>query len=176
VTALGRCPIIRWTGWTGSTAPAPSAPWYEAFAALRPVDGPDVRGLPDGMLLHLRDTYPFETAWAPKWVGDELRQVRTGAHEAHLAAIRAHAEADAAHRQGQHDRAARQRELAASYQAMHDAYRDREAVFAAVMADRADWDAATRHPRQLAIGLRRDAGRGHLPRTAGGREPLYHRI
>ena len=41
------------------------AAWHEAFAALAPVDGPDVRGLPDGTLLHLRDTYPIETAWAP---------------------------------------------------------------------------------------------------------------
>jgi hypothetical protein len=45
----------------------------EALAALGPVDGPDVRGMPDGMLLHLRDTYPVDTAWAPQWVGDELR-------------------------------------------------------------------------------------------------------
>jgi len=41
-----------------------------------PADGPDVRGMPDGRLLHLRDTYPIETAWAPQYVGDELRQVR----------------------------------------------------------------------------------------------------
>ena len=47
-----------------------------ALAALDPIDGPDVRGMPDGTLLHLRDTYPIETAWAPPWVGDELRQVR----------------------------------------------------------------------------------------------------
>ena len=38
------------------------AAWHEALAALGPVDGPDVRGMPDGMLLHLRDTYPVETA------------------------------------------------------------------------------------------------------------------
>ena len=25
--------------------------------------------MPDGMLWHLRDTYPIETAWALKWVG-----------------------------------------------------------------------------------------------------------
>jgi hypothetical protein len=46
-------------------APDLRAAWHEAFAALRPADGPDVRGLPDGLLLHLRDTYPIETAWAP---------------------------------------------------------------------------------------------------------------
>ena len=55
-------------------APDLRGAWHEAFAALRPVDGPDVRGMPEGMLLHLRDTYPIETAWAPKWVDDELRQ------------------------------------------------------------------------------------------------------
>ena len=49
--------------------------------------------MPDGLLLHLRDTYPIETAWAPPWVGDELRQVRAGARDARLAALRATAEA-----------------------------------------------------------------------------------
>jgi excisionase family DNA binding protein len=61
------------------------AAWHEAFAALRPTDGPDVRGMPDGLLCHLRDTYPTETAWAPPYVGDELRQVRTAAWDARLA-------------------------------------------------------------------------------------------
>jgi hypothetical protein len=72
--------------------PGKRALWHEAFAALGPVGGPDVRGLPDGILLHLRDTYPIETAWAPQWAGDELRQVRLGAREARLAAIRADGE------------------------------------------------------------------------------------
>ena len=52
-----------------AAAPDLRAAWHEAFAALRPADGPDVRGMPDGMLWHLRDTYPIETAWALKWVG-----------------------------------------------------------------------------------------------------------
>ncbi|HZI72814.1 MAG TPA: hypothetical protein VFD73_02055, partial [Gemmatimonadales bacterium] len=68
----------------------------EAFAALGPVDGPDVRGMPDGRLLHLRDTYPAETAWAPQWVGDELRQVRASAWNTRLAGIRAASEAASA--------------------------------------------------------------------------------
>ena len=55
------------------------AAWHEALAALGPADGPDVRGMTDGTLLHLRDTYPIETAWAPQWGGDELRQVRLAA-------------------------------------------------------------------------------------------------
>jgi hypothetical protein len=43
------------------------------------------------------------------------------------------------------------RELAASYQALAEAYRQRETVFAAVMADRADWEQATRAQRHLAV-------------------------
>jgi hypothetical protein len=48
------------------------------------------------------------------------------------------AEADAARRRGHHDHAEQRHELAGSYQALHDAYRQRETVFAAVMADRTD--------------------------------------
>jgi hypothetical protein len=145
----------------GAGDPDKRAAWHEALAALGPVDGPDVRGLPDGTLLHLRDTYPIETAWAPQWVGDELRQVRFGAQEASLAAIRAEAEAKAAARRGDHQAAARQQTLAASYQAMHDAYRDRETVFATVMADRADWERATRQQRQLAVAADAELRRRH---------------
>jgi hypothetical protein len=152
------------------------AAWHEALAALGPADGPDVRGLPDGRLLHLRDTYPVETAWAPQYVGDELRQVRAAARDARLAAIRAAAEADAADRHGQHGQASRHRDLAASYQAMHHAYRERETVFAAVMADRADWDTATRHQRHLAVAAdaelrRRHPGQHYLPLRSAEPDP-----
>ena len=127
------------------------AAWHEALAALGPVDGPDVRGLPDGTLLHLRDTYPIETGWAPQWTGEELRQVRLGAAEARLAAIRATAEAGTAHRHGQHETAAQQQALAASYQAMHDAYA------------RTRGRLRRRHGRPAAVGDR------HPPAAAAGR-------
>ena len=80
-------------------------------------------------------------------------------------ASRAAAEADAAQRHGHHDHdhdhASSQRELATSYQAMHDAYRERETVFAAVMADRADWDTATRAQRHLAVAADGELRRRH---------------
>jgi conjugative relaxase-like TrwC/TraI family protein len=174
-----------------AAAPDRRAAWYEALAALGPVDGPDVRGMPDGRLLHLRDTYPTETAWAPQWVGDELRQVRVGAWEARLAAARADAEASAAGRSGRHKAAARHQALAASYKAMEAAYRERESVFAGVMADRADWEAATRAQRHLAVAAdavvpnfrRRSSGRVLYGCVAGGRQygcpsrsqPMYSR-
>jgi len=144
-----------------ATAPDLRAAWHEALAALGPADGPDVRGMPDGRLLHLRDTYPIETAWAPQDVGDELRQVRAAAWNAHLAAIRASAEAKAANDRGQHDHAAQQQQLGDSYQALHQAYRQRETVFAATMADRADWDAATRAQRHLAVAADTELRRRH---------------
>jgi len=81
--------------------------------------------MPDGILLHLRDTYPIETAWAPKWVGDELRQVRAAAWDARLAGLRTSAEAAVAQQRGDHQEAARKEELPGSYQALHDAYRQR---------------------------------------------------
>jgi conjugative relaxase-like TrwC/TraI family protein len=144
-----------------AAAPDKRAAWHEALAALGPADGPDVRGLPDGTLLHLRDTYPIETAWAPQYVGDELRQVRVAAWNTRLAAIRAAVEAKAAATRAQHDTAARQRELADSYQALHDAYQRRETVFAATMADRAEWDNATRAQRHLAVAADAELRRRH---------------
>ena len=144
---------------TGS--PDLRAAWHEALAALGPADGPDVRGMPDGRLLHLRDTYPVETAWAPPWAGGELRQVRAAARDAHLGALRAAAEATAATARGEHEQAARQQELAASYQAMHDVYREHETAFAVTMADRADWEQATRHQRQLAVAADTELRRRH---------------
>jgi conjugative relaxase-like TrwC/TraI family protein len=160
-----------------ATVPDLRAAWHQALAALGPAEGPDVRGLPDGTLLHLRDTYPVETAWAPRYVGDELRQVRAAAWQARLTALRATASARAAAQRGDHDQADKKRELAASYQALQQAYRQREDVFAAVMADRADWDAATRHQRHLAVAAdtelrRRHPAQHYPPLRSAEPEPL----
>ena len=144
-----------------AAAPDLRAAWHEAFAALGPADGPDVRGVPDGMLLHLRDIYPIETAWAPKWVGDELRQVRAVAWDARLAGLRVSAEAAAAQQRGEHQEAARKQKLADSCQALNDAYRQREAVFAATMADRDDWEKATVQQRHLAVAADAELRRRH---------------
>ncbi|MFY9934553.1 MAG: MobF family relaxase [Streptosporangiaceae bacterium] len=144
-----------------TAAPETRAAWQEAAAALDPVDGPDVRAIPDGRLLHLRDTYPVETAWAPRWVGDELRQVRAAAWEARLAGLRAAVEATSARQRGDHGTAVRQDEFAVSYQALQEAYRQRETVFAATMADREDWDLATRAQRHLAIAADAELRRRH---------------
>jgi conjugative relaxase-like TrwC/TraI family protein len=158
-------------------APDKRAAWHAARAALRLADGPDLRGLPDGALLHMRDTYPVETAWAPRWAGDQLRQVRRGAADARLAAIRACAEAAAATRNGHAGAAARHGALADSYQAIERAYRDREQLLAGVMADRADWEAATASQRRLAVAAdaelrRRHPGQNFEPLRSGEPAPV----
>jgi conjugative relaxase-like TrwC/TraI family protein len=145
----------------GTGNPDLGAAWHEALTALGAVDGPDVRGMPDGRLLHLRDTYPRETAWAPPWVGDELRQARSAAREALLSSLRASAEAAAASNRTEHGQAASLQALAASYHAMHSAYLDRETTLATAMADRADWEKATRHQRQLALAADAELRRRH---------------
>ena len=117
--------------------------------------------MPDGRLLHLRDTYPIETAWAPQYVGDQLRQVRAAAWDARLADLRAAADARAAEHRGEHDHAAAAHKLAVGYQALERAYRQRETVFAQTMADRADWDKATRAQRQLAVAADDELRRRH---------------
>jgi hypothetical protein len=125
-----------------AAAPDLRAAWNEALAALGPADGPDVRGMPDGLLLHLRDTYPIETAGAPQDVGNELRQVRDAAWDARLTSLGAAADARAAQLRGDHRQAIRDQERACSYHALEQAYRQRETVFATVMADHAEWEPA----------------------------------
>src|SRR5205807_4722658 len=49
-----------------TAAPDLRAAWYEPLAPLGPVDGPDVRGIPDRLLLHPRHTYPPRTASPPR--------------------------------------------------------------------------------------------------------------
>jgi hypothetical protein len=109
-----------------------------------------------GRLWLIRDTYAAETAWAPRHVGKELRLARLGAANANQGAIRAAAEADAARKADDHVRAGRHEELAASYRAMGDRYRQQETLFAQTMADRTEWEHATEHSRRLAIAA--DAG------------------
>ena len=144
-----------------AAAPDLRAAWHEALAALGPADGPDVRDMPDGLLLHLRDTYPVETAWAPQYVGDELRQVRDAAWDARLTSLRATADARAAQLRGDHRQATQDQERARSYRALEQAYRQRETVFAAVMADRTEWEAATRQQRHLAVAADTELRRRH---------------
>ena len=150
-------------------APDQRAAWHQAFAALGPAGGPDVRAMPDGRLWLLRDSYAAQTAWAPRHVGKELRLARLGAFDAALGVIRADAEADAARKTGDHDRAARHEHLAASYRALRDHYQQQEQAFAQAMTDRQEWEQATAGSRRLAIAADTELRRRHPYRKI---EPL----
>jgi hypothetical protein len=142
-------------------APDQRAAWHEAFLALSPADGSDVRTMRDGRLWLIRDAYAAETAWAPCHVGRELRLARLGVANADQGANRAAAEADAARKVGDHARAGRHEELAVSYRAMADCYRQQEIVFAQTTTDRLGWEHATAHSRRLAIAADAELRRRH---------------
>ncbi len=120
-----------------------------------------MRALPDGRLWLLRDAYAAETAWAPRHVGRELRLSRLGAFNAGPGAIRAVAEADAARKAGDHARAGRHEDLAASYRALHDRYQQREQALAQAMASRQEWEHVTAGSRHLAIATDAELRRRH---------------
>ena len=136
-----------------AAAPDLRAAWHEALAALGPADGPDVRGMPDGRLLHLRDTYPVETAWAPRYVGDELRQVRAAAWDARLAACAPPPRPAPPPSAATSPAAAQQQAWPPATGPCSDAYREREAVFAA--DDGRPRRLGRRHPRPAPPGRRR---------------------
>jgi conjugative relaxase-like TrwC/TraI family protein len=146
--------------------PDQRAAWHHALASLAlPGDANGVRGLPDAALWHVRDTYQADTAWAPPWPGDQLRQARRVARDAGLATTRARGHAAAARKAGREAEAARHEELAGSYRAIAAAYRQREDAFAAVMDDRRAWDQATAARRRAAIAADSELRRRHPGKT-----------
>jgi hypothetical protein len=145
--------------------PDQRAAWHQAFTVLGPVDGPDVRGMPDGRLWLLRDAYAAETAWAPRHVGRELRLARLGAADAGQGAIRAAAEANAARKADDHAWARRHEKLAASYRAMRDHYQQQENIFARIMANRLEWEHATADSLHLAVAADAELRRRHPDQT-----------
>ncbi|HET9894964.1 MAG TPA: AAA family ATPase [Streptosporangiaceae bacterium] len=154
--------------------PQQRAAWYGAMQALGPVDGVDVRGMTDGALLNARAVFERETAWAPRYVADELRQVRSAAVNAELQAIRADAEAKAA---ASDQLRLAHTQLADSARAMEAFYRATESELDAHMAVRREWAEATEHARRTAIASDSEYRRRHpesdLPPLVNGEpEPV----
>jgi hypothetical protein len=142
------------------------AAWHDAFACLGPAHGPDVRALTDGDLHLLRDGYRTETQWAPRYVTGALRNIRIGAADAELQAIRRDALARASRDHDRPDAAAANEKLAGSYRAMAAIYRSYELTLAATEQDRRQWQAITEQPRQLAIAADNELRRRRPQATA----------
>jgi hypothetical protein len=131
--------------------PDKRALWHEAWLALGPAGETDLRGRADGSLWLIRDQYQAETAWAPKQVGRELGYVRASAEDARLRVIRSQAEAEAARKAGDHERATRHDQEAERSRAQEAAYRVQESILAGLVEDRRAWEAATEPQRRLAV-------------------------
>jgi hypothetical protein len=142
-------------------APEMRAAWHDAFAAITHTDAVDVRELPDGSLIHLRDSYHCETGWAPPHVGKQLRDTRLGAETMRLKAIRAGAEARNAKDQAV---AARHANIAATARALEAQHREHEAMLGEVMEDRRLWDKLTEGGRRLAVQADSELRRRHPDR------------
>jgi hypothetical protein len=130
------------------SSPEQRAAWHAGFAALTRTDTVDVRALPEASLWHMRDSYKAETQWAPPHTGRQLRGARLAAENARQLAIRSQAEAQAT---TDPDTAARHARVAASAEALEDAYRPIEASLAEAMDDRRAWEHITSGSRRLAV-------------------------
>ena len=135
--------------------------WHAAFAALGPVDGQDLRGLSDGQLLMRRSSYEAETAWAPRWVSDELRAARQCADDAERDATLSAARAEAARKQEEHDQAQLHEGKAWVSRTMAERHRSNEAKFAKTMEARKDWEETTRQARHDALAAHTEYMRRH---------------
>jgi conjugative relaxase-like TrwC/TraI family protein len=131
--------------------PDKRALWHEAWRALGPADGTDLRDRADGSLWLIRDQYQAETAWAPKHVGRELGYVRASAEDARLRVIRSQAEAEVARKAGDGDLAGRHEQQAERSRLQESAYRSQESILAGLADDRRAWEAATEPQRRLAV-------------------------
>jgi hypothetical protein len=115
----------------GGLAPEKRAAWHGAFAALGPAQGLDLRGEPDARLHLMRGTYGSITRDAPRFVGRELRWIRTANRDSGLRAVRHEAEAKAARERGDDAAAERHAERAAAALALTERGRLIEAQMAA---------------------------------------------
>jgi hypothetical protein len=131
--------------------PDKRALWHEAWRALGPADGTDLRDRADGSLWLIRDQYQAETAWAPKHVGRELGHLRASAEDARLRVIRSEAEAEVARKAGEGELAARHEQQAEHGRRQESAYRMQETILAGLVDDRRAWEAATEPQRRLAV-------------------------
>jgi hypothetical protein len=132
-------------------SPDARASWFAAYGSITRADEAGLDRLPDGSLWHMRSTYAAETAWAPRYVGHELRQVRAAGLRASADAARADAEAAVARRDGDAERARRHEHLAASARAALAFYSDRADLDEQLMTDRQEWAERTAGPRLLAV-------------------------
>ena len=144
-----------------ANSPEARAAWHGAFAALGPVNGPDLRAEPDGRLHLMAGTYGRITAEAPRYAGKELRFVRVAARDMGLAAVRHAAEVKAARERGDDAAAARHAAREQSAREMEERARAQEAELAPAVDAYHEWDGSTQAQQRLAIAAYAELRRRH---------------
>ena len=141
------------------------------------MDGIDLRGLTDGQLQARRTAWERETAWAPKYVADELRMARKAGLAARVEAFRRGLDAEAAQAAGDTAAAERHTEAAGQYEAMARlAAREQEHLAPAHDTWR-QWDVMTEPTRRAGKAAvleqqRRNGGEPTEPLRSAEPEPI----
>lgn len=132
--------------------PEKRAAWHAAAQALgRPAGDLDLRDRDTGSLWLIRDSYETETAWAPKFVGPELRTARLGAAAEEESRARSMIEARAAEGRGDTQRAERMRTAAKSAETLRDWYAHQVTVLEQEHANYGAWSHHTEGSRRMAV-------------------------
>lgn len=135
----------------GSTSPEFRAEWQNAISVMAKVDGVDVRGMSDGLLLTRRSAYERETTWAPASVTDELRVIRLTGLEARTEAARCAEDAAAAKQAGREEWAKLHESRAADRQAVEERCLGLVATLEPAQQTRAEWETLTADTRRVAL-------------------------
>ena len=135
----------------GTTSPEYRAEWDAALGVMAKVDGVDVRGLSDGLLLVRREAFERETSWAPASIADELRVIRLTERQARTEAARLEQDAVAAKRAGKDAWSRLHESRAADRQAVQDRCATLVTELEPAQETRREWEAITADTRRIAL-------------------------
>ena len=147
-------------------SPEQRASWHAAYTALHlPDEQREVAAMSDGELWARRDAYARETAWAPPYVADELRDAHLAEDTYRADAVRAWYRADAAASQADRAEARQEAEQYSALAQEVGAYRE---ALTEVAEARRRWHEASEPARQRALAadteLRRRYPDQEMPR------------
>jgi conjugative relaxase-like TrwC/TraI family protein len=143
----------------GRGSPELRASWHAAYTALRmPGQDRHITAATDGELSTMREAYVRETAWAPPYVADELREAHLAEDQYRADAVLAEHQAAAAAGEVERMAAERQAAQCAALAQEVGAYREKLAEIADA---RRQWHTTTETARQRALAADIELRRRH---------------
>jgi hypothetical protein len=152
----------------GTTSPEARAEWDSALSVMAKVDGIDVRGLSDGLLLARRAAFERETAWSPASVADELRVIRLTGLEARTEAARCAQDATAARRAGRDAWAVLHESRTSDRRAVQEKCTRLIAELEPAQATRQEWESITADTLRVALAADQELKRRGVLRPEEG--------